>query len=143
MSGNWVGFQSMPKAQAGLTTRHLRLNLETPAQHSEVLELLTTSSGLSKWLGATSKCQASVGAKFRTQMDGVEVENVFIAISLPRQVVLMNEALGEINAKIKNSADHLQVSITISRATTDVDFESWHLQASAVTAKLEALIARA
>jgi len=139
MSANWVGFQSMPKAQVGLSIRHLSLNFQSHAQPTEILELLTTATGLSKWLGATAKCQPSLGAKFLTQIDGLDVENVFTAISLPRQIVLLNESLGEIDFQLKKQGQSLGVSIRISRATTDEEFESWRARASASLAKFEGL----
>ena len=139
MSGSWVGFQSSPKAQAGLTTRQLRLAFESHAQLAEVLELVTTANGLSKWLGATAKCQAAVGAKFRSQIDGVEAESVFTAVSLPRQVVILNEVLGEIAIQVKKRGQLLAISANLSRATTDQDFESWNTKANAVFALFEAV----
>jgi hypothetical protein len=139
MSGNWVGFQSSPKAQAGLSTRQLRLSFESHAQLAEVLELLTTAAGLSKWLGPTSKCQASVGSKFRSHIDGADAESVFTAVSLPRQVVILNEVLGEIAIQVKKRGQVLEISASLSRATTDQDFASWNTKATAVFALFEAV----
>ncbi|MEO0025097.1 MAG: hypothetical protein RL196_1538 [Actinomycetota bacterium] len=139
MSGTWVGFQTSPKPILGAKKREVGLSLTATSGLVELFELLTTPAGLSLWLGQTNKCVPAVGAKFESGLAGEEAQNLFISISVPRQVVILNSLLGEINVKVKNTHGKISLDAKITAAITEADFEAWQVRADDVLAQLESV----
>lgn len=135
-----MGFQTSPKPLAGTLRREISLSLVTGREIGSVFELLTTAAGLSSWLGATAKCQPDVGAKFSSDFEGESSENVFIAISVPGNVVILSETFGEISVKLRKTSGQISVSVRINRATSDDELEGFTALAKSLLARFEGAV---
>jgi hypothetical protein len=116
MEGFLSGFSLAPKPLKGVELQVIEKSVVSHLPIKDVLLAITTTSGLSSWLGSSTDFLCHVGIKFLVSVDGEESKGVFTTVDLPRRLVFMVEAIGEFDFQLALAADTVNIKLKVSRA---------------------------
>lgn len=140
MEGFLSGFKLSPKPLQGVTQAAVKRKVVAGVALKEALVALTSAEGLSSWLGETEKFISHVGIKFETTVDGEKSKSVITTLDLPKRIVFMVEALGEFDFAISEKTKAVQVELTVRRAVTPDQQNSWKDSVEQILARLEKVL---
>ncbi len=123
MSDNFVGFAQSPKADPNRQLEILSFEFQSTKDIKQAIQLLSTESGLSSWLGKLAKFDFRQGAKLRY---GDEAHGAtFALIQIPKRFVLIAEPLGEVDLRFREQKSGYQLSLTVKRALLPQEYDAW------------------
>jgi len=131
VSENFVGFASSPKQPAGSALLQEQLALSSELDPAKIFQLFTTEAGLGSWLGQIEKYDLRQGGRIKFIASDRLLGASFTSISIPRQIVLVCENLGELDFQFKVSKSSTEVLLRVSRSALPDDRESWKLELTA------------
>ena len=100
MTDGWAGFRATPKPLIGVSVEETTRAFMTAKPAPEVIGLLTTATGLSKWLGKVANLKLGVGAKASVTIEDQSIEILYTCLDFPGHIVLMSEGLGELENQV-------------------------------------------
>ena len=136
MEGFLSGFKLAPKPLKGVQLVEVAHAVETQGPIKNVLQSLTTATGLSAWLGQTTDFLAHVGIKFDTTVAGETSKAVITTLDLPKRIVFMVEAIGEFDFAVHQKGSKVLVKLVVRRAIAPVEAAAWK---ASIAPTLEAL----
>lgn len=116
MEGFLAGFSLAPKPLKGVELKVVEATSLSHLPIKDVLQALTTTSGLTSWLGQASEFQCHVGIKFSVAVAGQESKAVFTTVDLPRRLAFMVEDLGEFEFQLLSVSEGVKIGIKVRRA---------------------------
>jgi hypothetical protein len=140
VEGFLAGFSLAPKPLKGVEVFVVERSISTKSPIKEVLQALSTSSGLASWLGQTSEFLCHVGIKFTVMVDGEASKAVFTSVDIPRAIVFMVEALGEFEFNLSQSRDAVLVNLKVRRALAPDAEVAWAENVNQRASALEGLM---
>ena len=143
MTDGWAGFRATPRPLLGVSQQEVSKAFATSKMISEVIGLLTTTQGLSLWLGEVADLKIGVGAKFSGSVNGESIQSLFTCLDLPGHVVFMNERLGEFDFRLSESKTETKISAIVRRAVTPEELGPWAELANSILQRFEQVAASA
>lgn len=143
MTDGWAGFRATPKPLTGVTVENTSRAFQTPMVAARVISLLTTSLGLSSWLGEVAILKLGVGAKVNVDLDGQKVELLYTCLDFPGHIVFMTEGLGELDFKLTESKNGTKILVAIRRAVTPAELPAWATLTSEILQRFESVASHA
>ncbi len=141
MEGFLAGFSLAPKPLKGVDLKVAESSFSSNLPIKDALKLLTTSDGLSSWLGASTEFLCHVGIKFSVTVDGEESKAVFTTVDLPRKLAFMVEALGEFEFQLLHSVAGVEIGLKVRRAVSPDAAAAWSDAVETRVAALKAVLA--
>lgn len=123
MGKQWVGFQAVAKPVPGRTIVESAVIVPTVAD-AEVVALLTTRAGIERWIAPVSEFSNRPGGTIAFASDAGGFGGSFTRIDIPRRVVLVTDAHGEIDVRLQMKRPPTELTVTITRfvpSTEDAD----------------------
>ena len=142
MEGFLAGFSLAPKPLKGVELKVVESAFSSNAPIKDVLQVLTTSDGLSSWLGESSEFLCHVGIKFSVTVDGEDSKAVFTTVDLPRKLAFMVEALGEFEFQLLQSAGGVEIGLKVRRAVSPDAAATWSETVETRVAALKVVLGR-
>jgi hypothetical protein len=125
VEGFLAGFSLAPKPLKGVDLQVVESAFSSKLPIKDVLKVLTTSDGLSSWLGASTEFLCHVGIKFSVIVDGEDSKAVLTTVDLPRKLAFMVEALGEFEFQLLQSAGGVELGLKVRRALSPDAASAW------------------
>jgi hypothetical protein len=130
VSDNFVGFAQSPKVDPNRQLETLSFEFQSKKDIKQAIQLLSTESGLSSWLGKLAKFDFRQGAKLRY---GDEAHGAtFALIQIPKRFVLIAETLGEVDLRFREQKSGYQLSLTVKRALLPQEYDGWVNEVTAI-----------
>lgn len=130
MSDNFVGFAQSPKADPNRQLETLSFEFQSKKDIKQAIQLLSTESGLSSWLGKLAKFDFRQGAKLRY---GDEAHGAtFALIQIPKRFVVIAETLGEVDLRFREQKSGYQLSLSVKRALLPQEYDAWVNEVTAI-----------
>lgn len=159
MTDNFVGFARSPKQSKTAKLQSLQSELRSSLPISEAVALISTSTGVSRWLAELvtppAKWRFQLGAKLRFSDELGEFGATFGAINLPGEVVLLTERFGEVRlafggpgprrswfVKSKPTDEaYNMLRIEVTRMCEPAEVADWHISVGRLMERLQAIVA--
>lgn len=120
MGRKWVGFQDSAKPVPGRTI-HEKASFPAHIPDGQVVALLTTESGLSRWLGSVTAFTSRRGGNLDFQDADGTYGGTFTLIDPPRSIVLVTERHGEISVHLDVRGARTRVDVQCTRFIPDTE----------------------
>ena len=142
MEGFLAGFSLAPKPLKGVELKVVESAFSSTLPIKDVLQALTTSDGLSSWLGESTEFLCHVGIKFSVTVDGEDSKAVFTTVDLPRKLAFMVEALGEFEFQLHQSSGGVEIGLKVRRAVSPDAAAKWSETVETRVAALKVVFGR-
>lgn len=137
MTDGWAGFRATPKPLIGVSVEETTRAFMTAKPAPEVIGLLTTATGLSKWLGKVANLKLGVGAKASVTTEDQSIEILYTCLDFPGHIVFMSESLGELDFKLTEAKPGTKIHAVIRRAVTPEELPAWSKTSSQILQRFE------
>ena len=136
MSNEFVGFAKSPKAAQGSQKISKDYVFESNEDLSRSLQILLTKGGLDSWLGVVSKFDERIGGKISFALGEKTFGASYTLITIPKRVVLIAEAFGELDFKLKNTKAGSSLSLRLTALLLPEEIAQWEQLAAGLSEKL-------
>ena len=138
MTDGFVGFRPLAKQPEGASARKHRVSVLLPQQVSEVYTLLTSREGIDHVIDETVKFDARHGGRVRFISAGDDgYGGVYSSLRVGKRVILLTEAHGELDFRLKKSGAASSVEIRARKLLRDDEIASWQELINTVATRLE------
>jgi hypothetical protein len=124
----FVGFQEHVEIPEGFSQILLQEEIQSSLSKEATFSMLSEPQLISSWFVNVSSLQSKQGGKFSFTSDKGSGEGVCLAAVMGREIALLADEFGEFRAKVNQSGDDVNVSVTFKILTDAPDAKRVQLE---------------
>jgi hypothetical protein len=136
----FVGFAETPKPPEGAELVVVSATLQSDLSQDASAARLFAKTEVSRWLGAFTKYQLSIGGKLTPVDPATQSEVTFTSVSLPKQVTMISENFGELQLSTVKSRVGVELHLRFSRWVLPEQREAFESTAANLAQKIAAAL---
>ncbi len=134
----FVGFAESPKPPEGAELVVVSATLQSDLTQDATAARLFAKTEVSRWLGAFTKYQLSIGGKLTPVDPATQSEVTFTSVGLPKQVTMISENFGELQLSTVKSRGGAELHLRFSRWVLPEHREAFESTAANLTKRIAA-----